>query len=114
MTIRLTFELQLHADYHMGAGLRGGPTLDSLLLRDWDNAPLLRGSALAGLLRDGLCDLIALADNHTGATALKDSAAVKEPKCAYLVNLMHRNAGISTQPAPKSRQNQMSGGAHRK
>lgn len=78
MTIRLTFELQLHADYHMGAGLRGGPTLDSLLLRDWDNAPLLRGSALAGLLRDGLCDLIALADNHTGATALKDSAAVKE------------------------------------
>lgn len=57
MNLRLEFQLTLSADYHVGSGHRFGTTVDSSLLRDYDQAPLLRGSALAGLLRDGLWDL---------------------------------------------------------
>lgn len=60
MSIRLTFELSLLSDYHVSAGKRVGPTVDSALLRDYDHAPVLRGTALAGLLRDGLEDLLEL------------------------------------------------------
>lgn len=57
MNLRLEFRLTLLADYHVGSGHRFGATVDSSLLRDYDQAPLLRGTALAGLLRDGLLDL---------------------------------------------------------
>ena len=57
MTIRLSFEIQMESDYHVGAGQRAGLTVDSALLRDYDQAPILRGTILAGLLRDGLLDL---------------------------------------------------------
>lgn len=57
MMLTLTFRLQLHSDYHVGSGHGIGPTLDSALPRDHDRALLLRGSILAGLLRDGLEDL---------------------------------------------------------
>ncbi|MGH8590754.1 MAG: RAMP superfamily CRISPR-associated protein [Gammaproteobacteria bacterium] len=57
MNLRLTLRLTLDADYHVGAGHGAGPTVDAALLRDYDQAPLLRGTALAGLLRDGLADL---------------------------------------------------------
>lgn len=60
MNLRLEFQLTLSADYHVGSGHRFGATIDSSLLRDHDHAPLLRGSALAGLLRDGLSDLCQL------------------------------------------------------
>ncbi|MCI0398162.1 MAG: RAMP superfamily CRISPR-associated protein [Chloroflexi bacterium] len=63
MTIRLTFEIILESDYHVGAGQRAGLTVDSALLRDHGNAPVLRGTALAGLLRDGLRDLVEQADS---------------------------------------------------
>lgn len=60
MTITLTFQLTLHSDYHVGAGHRAGPVVDAALLRDHDRAPLVRGTTIAGLLRDGLCDLCEL------------------------------------------------------
>lgn len=55
--LTLTFRVTLKSDYHVGSGHRAGPTVDSALLRDHDQALLLRGSMLAGLLRDGLADL---------------------------------------------------------
>lgn len=60
MTLSLTFEIRLDSDYHIGGGGYAGPLVDSPLLRDYDNAPLLRGTALVGLLRDGLYDLLDL------------------------------------------------------
>jgi CRISPR-associated protein Csx10 len=57
MTVRLTFEIKLLSDYHVGSG-HGLGTIDSALLRDGDGVPVLRGSMIAGLLRDGLWRLL--------------------------------------------------------
>jgi CRISPR-associated protein Csx10 len=57
MTVRLTFEIKLRSDYHVGSG-HGLGTVDSALLRDGDGVPVLRGSMIAGLLRDGLWRLL--------------------------------------------------------
>lgn len=57
MDIVLAFELVMQSDYHVGSGQRAGPLVDSALLRDFEGVPALRGTMLAGLLRDGFCDL---------------------------------------------------------
>ncbi len=57
MDIVLNFEIVMQSDYHVGSGQRGGPLIDSALLRDFDGVPALRGTTLAGLVRDGFCDL---------------------------------------------------------
>jgi len=67
MKIRLIFELKLLSDYHIGAGQRVGLTVDSALLRDHHGMPVLRGTTLAGLLRDGFYDLIDLVSASTAA-----------------------------------------------
>lgn len=64
MSIQLTFEIRLLSDYHVGAGQRAGMTVDSALLRDHDSAPVLRGTMLSGLLRDGLSDLQSLLNRN--------------------------------------------------
>ncbi|CCQ93986.1 conserved hypothetical protein [[Clostridium] ultunense Esp] len=51
--LTLTFEIELLSDYHVGAGYRKGFGVDSALLRERDDTPVLRGTTLAGLLRDG-------------------------------------------------------------
>ncbi len=51
MSLTLTFEITFASDYHVGAGYGKGFGLDSALLREADGKPVLRGSALAGLLR---------------------------------------------------------------
>ncbi|MGI8783255.1 MAG: RAMP superfamily CRISPR-associated protein [Acidobacteriota bacterium] len=58
--MRLNFTLKLQSDYHVGAGYGRGSRLDSVLLRDGDGVPVLRGSTLEGLLRDGLQRLLGL------------------------------------------------------
>ena len=60
MSIKLTFEIVFHSDYHVTDGQRFGLAVDSALLRDHNQSPVLRGTALAGLLRDGFKDLQAL------------------------------------------------------
>ncbi len=60
MSIKLTFEIVFHSDYHVTDGQRFGLAVDSALLRDHNQSPVLRGTALAGLLRDGFRDLQAL------------------------------------------------------
>jgi CRISPR-associated protein Csx10 len=56
--MRLNFTLSLHSDYHVGAGYGLGSQIDSALLRDADNIPVIRGSTIEGLLRDGLWRLL--------------------------------------------------------
>ncbi len=56
--MRLNFILTLQSDYHIGAGHGLGSQVDSALLRDSDKVPVLRGSTLEGLLRDGLWRLL--------------------------------------------------------
>lgn len=58
MSLKLTFQLQLDSDYHVGAGYGLGTEIDSALSRDADNVPVLRGTILNGLLRDGLWRLL--------------------------------------------------------
>ncbi len=58
--LTLTFEIRLEANYHVGAGYGRGFNLDSALLREADGTPVLRGSGLAGLLRDGTYRLLKL------------------------------------------------------
>ncbi|MFQ5631212.1 MAG: RAMP superfamily CRISPR-associated protein, partial [bacterium] len=60
--IKLTFRIHLLSDYHTGSGHSAGPTVDSALLRDYDGTPVLRGSKIVGLLRDGLWDLVYLSE----------------------------------------------------
>ncbi|MDA8336097.1 MAG: RAMP superfamily CRISPR-associated protein [Peptococcaceae bacterium] len=57
---RLTFELKLESGYHVGAGYGKGFNVDSALLREADGTPVLRGSTLTGLLRDGADRLLKL------------------------------------------------------
>ena len=58
MSLTLTFQIKMTSDYHVGAGYGRGTELDSALLRDADGVPVLRGTALNGLLRDGLWRLL--------------------------------------------------------
>ncbi len=60
MSTRLEFEITFKSDYHVGAGHGLGPLVDSALLRDPDRVPVIRGTVLAGLLRERLADLLNL------------------------------------------------------
>lgn len=51
MTTKLTFEITLNSDFHVGSGYRKGSEIDSALLRESDGRPALRGSLLGQLLR---------------------------------------------------------------
>jgi CRISPR-associated protein Csx10 len=57
MSIQLSFRISIRSDYHISAGHGIGAVVDSALQRDADGLPVLRGTAIAGLLRDGLRDL---------------------------------------------------------
>lgn len=58
MGLKLTFQIELKSDYHISAGHGGGAGVDSALQRDADHAPVIRGTTLTGLLRDGLWRLL--------------------------------------------------------
>lgn len=58
--MKLTFEIILESDYHIGAGFGLPPEVDSALHRDPDGVPVIRGTILVGLLRQGLYDLLQL------------------------------------------------------
>jgi len=60
MSIRLEFDIEFKSDYHVGAGHGLGLQVDSALLRDADGVPVIRGTVLAGLLRESLVNLLAL------------------------------------------------------
>ncbi|MGC9400699.1 MAG: RAMP superfamily CRISPR-associated protein [Anaerolineae bacterium] len=58
MSLKLTFNITLKSDYHISAGHGKGALIDSALLRDGDGVPVIRGTTLTGLLRDGLWRLL--------------------------------------------------------
>jgi len=58
MSLKLTFKITLESDYHISAGHGKGVLIDSALLRDGDDVPVIRGTTLTGLLRDGLWRLL--------------------------------------------------------
>lgn len=60
MSIRLEFDIEFKSDFHIGAGHGLGLQVDSALLRDPDNVPVIRGTVLTGLLRESLANLLAL------------------------------------------------------
>lgn len=60
MSIRLEFDIEFKSDYHVGAGHGLGLQVDSALLRDADGVPVIRGTVLAGLLRESLTNLLSL------------------------------------------------------
>ncbi|NOZ71026.1 MAG: hypothetical protein GXP38_03790 [Chloroflexi bacterium] len=63
--MKLTFEIIFKSDYHIGAGYGLPPEVDSALHRDADGAPVMRGTIVAGLLRQGLYDLLQLPPMQT-------------------------------------------------
>lgn len=63
MALRLTFELTLKSDYHIGAGYGLG-VIDSALHRDPDGVPVVRGTTMNGLLREALRELLQLTPLH--------------------------------------------------
>lgn len=56
--MQLTFRLDLRSDYHIGAGHGLGSRVDAALFRDGDGVPAIRGTVLAGLLREALCSIL--------------------------------------------------------
>lgn len=58
MSLQLKFNIILTSDYHISAGHGKGALIDSALLRDGDGVPVIRGTTLTGLLRDGLWRLL--------------------------------------------------------
>ncbi len=55
--MKLTFKITLLSDYHIGTGFGKG-IIDSLILRDRDDLPVIRGTTLSGLLRQGMWELL--------------------------------------------------------
>jgi CRISPR-associated protein Csx10 len=58
--LSLNFQIQFDSNYHIGAGYGKGFNIDSALLREADGTPVLRGTVLMGLLRDGAFRLLRL------------------------------------------------------
>jgi CRISPR-associated protein Csx10 len=56
----LTFEIKLKSNYHIGAGYGKGFNLDSALLREAGGRAIIRGTTVAGLLRDSARRLLKL------------------------------------------------------
>ena len=78
MSTKLTFEIIFHSDYHVSDGQRFGMSVDSALLRDHNQSPVLRGTALAGLMLDGFTDLQALVErSDVTANPALDEAKIR-------------------------------------
>lgn len=57
--MKLTFKIIFLSDYHLGAGYGKG-IVDSVLLKDEHGLPVIRGTTLSGLLRQGVWELLQL------------------------------------------------------
>jgi len=85
MSLQLTFKIALKSNYHISAGHGKGALIDSALLRDGDEIPVIRGTTLTGLLRDGLWRLLQLAplENKYKACCLTDGRDAKTSTTRY-------------------------------
>ncbi len=57
--MKLKFKISLFSDYHIGAGYGKGE-IDSIAIKDKDGLPVIRGTTLSGLLRQGIWELLQL------------------------------------------------------
>ena len=57
--MKLTFKISFLSDYHIGAG-HGKGIVDSVILKDEQSLPVIRGTTLTGLLRQGMWELLQL------------------------------------------------------
>ncbi len=57
--MKLTFKISLSSDYHIGAGYGKG-VVDSVILKDKNGRPIIRGTTLSGLIRQGMWELLQL------------------------------------------------------
>ena len=55
--MKLKFKICLMSDYHIGAGYGKG-VVDSVILKDRNGLPIIRGTTLTGLLRQGIWELL--------------------------------------------------------
>lgn len=53
----LKFKIEILSDYHLGAGYGRG-IIDSIVLKNKNGIPIIRGTTLVGLLRQGMRDLL--------------------------------------------------------
>lgn len=82
---KLEFEIEFLSDFHIGAGYGLGMQVDSALLRDADNVPVIRGTMLAGLLREALVNLLALKPLQHYPCCQGDNKGEGDPAyCGYL------------------------------
>lgn len=104
MSITLTFEIVLQANYHVGAGQRAGAMVDASLLRDHDGSPVLRGSMVAGLLLEGLRELCHLTPDILQHPEWRDSAEINLfGSAAYPKRWAYSSARPTTAKSDKSR-----------
>lgn len=86
MSIRLEFDIEFKSDFHIGAGHGLGLQVDSALLRDPDNVPVIRGTVLTGLLRESLINLFEL-DPFSGSRRCEASASRPTTIMPFAANL---------------------------
>lgn len=85
--MELRFQLTLKSDYHLSAGFGLNSQVDSSLLRDGDQVPVLRGTTIEGILRDGLWRLLQT------APALKQQF---EPHALSVANRLAKRQSAAT------------------
>ncbi len=83
MALRMTFELRLESDYHIGAGHGLGSIVDSALHRDADGMPVLRGTTVSGLLRNALYELLQLEPLHTPQNIRCHASGKNDPRARF-------------------------------
>jgi len=83
MSIKLNFTLHIESDYHISAGHGLGAGVDSALQRDGDGVPVIRGTVLSGILRDGLWRLLHTVPMKKRAKKCKASGASDEHDPSY-------------------------------
>lgn len=77
--MKLTFNINLLSDYHIGAGYGKG-VIDSVILKDKNGLPTIRGTTLTGLLRQGMWELLQL-DILSQHRKCKQSGASENSYC---------------------------------
>lgn len=77
--MELKFKISILSDYHIGAGYGKG-IIDSMILRDKDGLPIIRGTTLTGLLRQGIWKLLQL-DILRQHSRCKQSGGSGDPYC---------------------------------
>jgi len=78
--MNLIFKISLLSDYHIGAGYGRG-IIDSVLLKDESGLPVIRGTTLSGLLRQGMWNLLQLPLLEKHRKCKRSGGSPENPYC---------------------------------